>query len=68
MNLKLVLNKTSPHAHTKSESDVLSIAGKLVKYVVHLFKRKKLKKKKFCYSQAIQTTNGQFLVSRNFKG
>jgi hypothetical protein len=34
------LNKNSPHAHTKSEFDVLGVAGKLVKYVVFLFKRK----------------------------
>jgi hypothetical protein len=40
MNLKFVLNKTSPHAHTKSELDVLGVPGKLVKYVVHLSKRK----------------------------
>jgi hypothetical protein len=29
VNLKLVLNKTSPHAHTESELDVLGIAGSL---------------------------------------
>jgi hypothetical protein len=46
MKLIVVLNKTSPWAHTKSELDVLGIAGKLVEYVVHLSKRKKDKKKK----------------------
>jgi hypothetical protein len=40
MNLKHILNKTSPRAHTESEFDVLGVPGKLVKYVVHLFKRK----------------------------
>jgi hypothetical protein len=40
MNLKLILNKTSPHAHTKSEFDVPSVPRKLVKYVVHSSKRK----------------------------
>ena len=40
MNLKHVLNKTSPWAHTELELDVLGASRKLVKYVVHLFKRK----------------------------
>jgi hypothetical protein len=40
MNLKPILNKTSPQAHMELEFDVLSIPKKLVKYVVHLFKRK----------------------------
>jgi hypothetical protein len=40
------LNNTSPQAHTESELDVFGVPGKLVKYVVHLFKRKKKKKKK----------------------
>jgi hypothetical protein len=34
------LNKTSPRAHMELELDVLGIPGKLVKYVVHLCKRK----------------------------
>jgi hypothetical protein len=38
-----VLNKTSPWAHTESELDVLSVHGKLVKYVVHSSRRKKMK-------------------------
>jgi hypothetical protein len=41
MNLIPVFNKNSPQAHTKSELDVLGVHGKLVKYVVHLCKRKK---------------------------
>jgi hypothetical protein len=40
MNLQRVLNKNSPWAHTEYEVDVLGIAKKLVKYVVHLPKRK----------------------------
>jgi hypothetical protein len=40
MMLKPFLNKTSPQAHMESELDVLGIPIKLVKYVVHLFKRK----------------------------
>jgi hypothetical protein len=35
MNLILVLNKTSPGAHTESELGVLGVHGKLAKYVVH---------------------------------
>jgi hypothetical protein len=38
--LKILLNKTLPWAHTESELEVLSGLGKLVKYVVHLSKRK----------------------------
>jgi hypothetical protein len=40
INLIPVLNKTSPRAHTESELGVLGVPGKLVKYVVHLSKRK----------------------------
>jgi hypothetical protein len=40
MDLILVLNKTSPQAHTESELGVLGVHGKLVKYVVHSSKRK----------------------------
>jgi hypothetical protein len=40
INLMLVLNKTSLRAHTELELDMLGIPGKLVKYVVHSFKRK----------------------------
>jgi hypothetical protein len=36
--LQLVLNKNSPWIHMESELNVLGIAGKLVKYVVHLCK------------------------------
>jgi hypothetical protein len=40
MSLILVFNKNSPRAHTESELDVLGVHGKLVKYVVHSFRRK----------------------------
>jgi hypothetical protein len=40
MNSIPVLNKTSPQAHTKVELDVLGVYRKLVKYVLHLSKRK----------------------------
>jgi hypothetical protein len=49
MNLILILNKTSPQAHTESELDMLGVPGKLVKYVVHLFKRKIEKNKKYSH-------------------
>jgi hypothetical protein len=64
MNLKPILNKNSPWAHTESELEVLSVHGKLVKYVVHLSK----KKNNNFLAQAAQTTIDQFLVSRNFMG
>jgi hypothetical protein len=47
MSLILVFNKNLPRAHTESELGVLGVYRKLVKYVVHSFKRKKLKKKYF---------------------
>jgi hypothetical protein len=40
MSLILVFNKNLPRAHTESELDVLSVHGKLMKYVVHLSKSK----------------------------
>jgi hypothetical protein len=33
MNLKPVLNKTSPHVHMELEFDMLGVPKKLVKYV-----------------------------------
>jgi hypothetical protein len=50
MNLKHVLNKTSPQAHTESELDVLGVLGKLVKYAMHLSKRKNWKKYIFLHT------------------
>jgi hypothetical protein len=47
MSLILIFNKNSPRAHIESELGVLGIHGKLVKYVVHLFETKKLKKNYF---------------------
>jgi hypothetical protein len=40
MNFIPILNKTSPRAHIESELNMLSISGKLVKYVVHRPKEK----------------------------
>jgi hypothetical protein len=37
--------------------DMLGVARKLVKYVVHLSKKKKTEKKNIFNSQATQTTN-----------
>ena len=37
MNLQFILNKNSPQAHMESEFDVLGVARKLMKYVVHSF-------------------------------
>jgi hypothetical protein len=47
MSLIPIFNKTSPRAHTESELDILGVHRKLMKYVVHLSKRKKLKKNDF---------------------
>jgi hypothetical protein len=40
MNLNPILNITSPWAHIELEFDILDVLKKLVKYVVHLSKRK----------------------------
>jgi hypothetical protein len=40
MSLIPVFNKNSPWAHTVPELDVPGVHGKLVKYVVHSYKRK----------------------------
>jgi hypothetical protein len=40
MSLIPVFNKNLPQAYTELEFDVLSVHGKLVKYVVHWSKRK----------------------------
>jgi hypothetical protein len=40
MNLKPILNKNSPQAHMELEFDELGVPKKLVKYIVHLSKRK----------------------------
>jgi hypothetical protein len=47
MSLILVFNKNSSRAHTESELGMLGVHRKLVKYVVHSSKRKKLKKNYF---------------------
>ena len=41
MNLIPISNKTSPWGHLELELDMLGVLGKLVKYVVHLSKRKR---------------------------
>jgi hypothetical protein len=58
LNLLSILNKTSPQAHTELELDMLGVPRKLVKYVVHLSKRKKIEKKIFFFTQAAQTIFG----------
>jgi hypothetical protein len=49
MNLIPIFNKNLPRAHMESEFDVLGVHKKLVKNVVHLCKRKKIKKINFLY-------------------
>jgi hypothetical protein len=43
MNVQPTVNKISLQAHMELEFDVCGVAGKLVKYVVHLFEREKFK-------------------------
>jgi hypothetical protein len=48
------------------EFDILGVAKKLVKYVAHLSKQKKLKKWSL-FSQGVQIPNYSFWISKNFK-
>jgi hypothetical protein len=50
MSLILVFNKNSPQAHMESKLGVLGVHRKLVKYVIHSFKRKNWKKKKILHT------------------
>jgi hypothetical protein len=50
-HLQPILNKNSPQAYAKLGFDMLGVAKKLVKYVVHLFKIIKTKRKVFSFSQ-----------------
>jgi hypothetical protein len=59
LNLQPILNKNSPWIQTELELDMFDVARKLVQ-------KKNWKINKFV-SQAAQTTNNQFSVSRNFR-
>jgi hypothetical protein len=61
MNLISFFNKNSPQAHTESELDVLGVQGKLVKYVVHLSKRKNWKKIDFSSHKLPKQKSTSFL-------
>jgi hypothetical protein len=50
------LNKTSPLVHKESKFDVIDVSKKLMKYIVHLFKRK-IEKKMFLFPQGVQIAN-----------
>jgi hypothetical protein len=60
MSLILVFNKNSPRAHTESELGVLGVHGKLVKYVVHSFKRKNWKKIMFLHTSCPNNNQAVF--------
>jgi hypothetical protein len=51
MSLISIFNKTSPRTHTELEFDVLDVHKKLVKYVVHLSKRKNWKRNIFLHTR-----------------
>jgi hypothetical protein len=59
MNLKPVLNKSSPRAHMELEFDVRGVPRKLVKFLVHLSKRIKKNKNHFSSHKLpkLQSTN-----------
>jgi hypothetical protein len=65
MSLILVFNKNLPRAHTESELGVLGVHGKLVKYVVHSFKRKKNLKKNFHHTSC-PNSNRPFFGLKEF--
>ena len=50
LSLILIFNKNLPQVHKKLKLDMLGVYGKLVKYVVHLLKRKNYKKINFLYT------------------
>jgi hypothetical protein len=54
-----------PRAHTESELGVLGVHGKLVKYVVHSFKRKKNLKKNFHHTSC-PNSNRPFFGLKEF--
>jgi hypothetical protein len=64
VNLQPIFNKISPWTLMASQFDVLGVAKKLIKWLVHMSKRKE-KILIFFFSWCAQTPNYQFLVSRN---
>jgi hypothetical protein len=60
MSLILVFNKNLPRAHKESELGVLGVHGKLVKYVVHLSKRKNRKKNSFLHTSCLNSNRPDF--------
>jgi hypothetical protein len=67
MNLEPILNKNPLGAQMESKLDVLGIAKKLVKFVIHLLKRKKLRKIYFSSHKMPKEQMTNFLVSTNFR-
>jgi hypothetical protein len=51
VNIQPMLNKNSPWAHMETEFDVLGVAKKLVKIVLHLSTRIFIIKNQFLFSQ-----------------
>jgi hypothetical protein len=66
MSLIPVFNKNLPRAHMESEFDVLAVHKKLVKYVVHLSKRKNWKKIKILHTRWTKICHG-LIWSRNWR-
>ena len=67
MSLILVFNKNSPRAHTELELDMLGVHGKLVKYVIHLSKRKNWKKITFLHTSCPNSNEPVFGL-KEFQG
>ena len=68
MNLQSILNKNSPWAHTELELGVLGVSNKLVKNVVHMSKKKQLKRTYVSshQQQAAQTEQTTSFVLKEF--
>jgi hypothetical protein len=62
MSLIPIFNKNSPRDHTELEFDVLGVHGKLVKYVVHLSKRKNWEKIIFLHTSCPNNNRPVFVL------
>jgi hypothetical protein len=67
LNTVPVFNKNLPRAHTESELDVLGVPGKLVKYVIHSFKRKNWKKMIFLHTSCPNSNRPVFGLKEFFR-
>jgi hypothetical protein len=69
MHFQPIFNKISSWAHMESKFDVLGIAGKLMKYVIHLSKKKKKRfLKNMFFLKGCPNNKQPILISKNVRG